>query len=200
MGSFSYIIDEFSSVQSLSRVRLSATPWIAARQASLSITNSRSLLKLTSIESVMPSSHLILCRPLLLLPPILPSIKVFSNESTNSKMKEWKEAHDLESPWHLLLRMWEQEEKGLTEDEMVGWIVSSMDMSLSKLCVSCSVVSDSANPWTVARQAPLSKEFSGQGYWSGLPFPSPEDLPDPGIEPGSPALADRLFTSEPPVN
>ena len=73
---------QFSSVQSLSHVRLFATPWIAACQASLSITNSRSSFKLTSIESVMPSSHLILCRPLLLLPPIPPSIKVFSNEST----------------------------------------------------------------------------------------------------------------------
>ena len=73
---------QFSSVQSLSRVRLFATPWIAARQASLSISNSRSLLKLMPIESVMPSSHLILCRPLLLLPPILPSIRVFSNESS----------------------------------------------------------------------------------------------------------------------
>ena len=69
------------SVQWLSRVRLFATPWIAARQASLSITNSRSLLKLMSIESVMPCSHLILCHPLLLLPPIPPSIRVFSNES-----------------------------------------------------------------------------------------------------------------------
>ena len=72
----------FSSVQSLSHVRLFATPWITARQASLSITNSRSSLRLTSIESVMPSSHLILCRPLLLLPPIRPNIRVFSNEST----------------------------------------------------------------------------------------------------------------------
>ena len=71
-----------SSVQSLSRVRLFVTPWIAARQASLSITNSRSSLRLTSIESVMPSSHLILGRPLLLLPPISPSIRVFSTEST----------------------------------------------------------------------------------------------------------------------
>ena len=70
------------SDQSLSRVRLFATPWIAARQASLSITNSRSSLRLTSIESVMPFNHLILCRPLLLLPPIPPSIRVFSNEST----------------------------------------------------------------------------------------------------------------------
>ena len=72
----------FSSVQSLSRVRLFAAPWITARQASLSITNSRSSLRLTSIESVMPSIHLILYRPLLLLPPIPPSIRVFSNEST----------------------------------------------------------------------------------------------------------------------
>ena len=73
---------QFSSVQSLSRVWLFETPCIAARQASLSITNSWSSLKLTSIESVTPSSHLILCRPLLLLPPIPPSIRVLSNEST----------------------------------------------------------------------------------------------------------------------
>ena len=73
---------QFSSVQSLSRVRLFATAWVAAHQASLSITNSRSSLTLTSIESVMPSGHLILCRPLLLLPPIPPNIRVFSNEST----------------------------------------------------------------------------------------------------------------------
>jgi len=65
---------QFSSVQSLSRVQLLATPWIAARQASLSVTNSQSSFKLTSIKSVMPSSHLILCRPLLFLPPIPPSI------------------------------------------------------------------------------------------------------------------------------
>ena len=73
---------QFSSVQSLSRVQPFATPWITALQASLSITNSRSSLKLTSIESVMASSHLILCRPLFLLPLIPPSIRVFSNEST----------------------------------------------------------------------------------------------------------------------
>ena len=73
---------QFSSVQLLSCVRLFATPWITARQASLSITNSWSLPKHMSIESVMPSSHLILCRPLL-LPSILPSIRVFSNESTS---------------------------------------------------------------------------------------------------------------------
>ena len=73
---------QFSSVQSLSHVWLFATPWTTARQASLSITNSRSPIKLMSINSVMPSNHLILCRPLLLLPPIPPSIRVFSNEST----------------------------------------------------------------------------------------------------------------------
>ena len=72
---------EFSSVQLLSHVRLFATPWTAARQASLSITTSHSLPKLMSIESVMPSNHLILCHPLLLLPSIFPSIRVFSNES-----------------------------------------------------------------------------------------------------------------------
>ena len=84
---FSLLVDGilvcvFSSVQSLSRVWLFVTPWITARQASLSITNTWSSLRFTSIESVIPSSHLILCRPLLLLPPIPPSIRVFSNEST----------------------------------------------------------------------------------------------------------------------
>ena len=75
----SFPLSQFSSVQLLSRVQLFVTPWTGACQASLFITNAQSLLKLMSIESVMPSSHLILCRPLL-LPPILPSIRVFSNE------------------------------------------------------------------------------------------------------------------------
>ena len=83
MLTFSFqILLQFSSVQSLSHVQFFVTPWIAVHQASLSITNSRSSLRLMSIESVMPSSHLILCHPLLLLPPIPPSIRVFSNEST----------------------------------------------------------------------------------------------------------------------
>ena len=77
LSSFTFI----SSVQSLSCVRLFASPWTAAHQASLSITNSRNLPKLMYIESVMPSNHLILCRPLLLLPSVFPSIRVFSNES-----------------------------------------------------------------------------------------------------------------------
>ena len=72
---------QFSSVQSLNCVRLFATPWTAVHQASLSITNSQSVLKLMPIESVMPSNHLILCHPLLLLPSIFPSIRVFSSES-----------------------------------------------------------------------------------------------------------------------
>ena len=77
-----FIFSSVSLVQSLIRVWLFATPWVAARQAFLSISNSWSLLKLMPIESVMPSSHLILCLPLLLLPPIPPSFRVFSNEST----------------------------------------------------------------------------------------------------------------------
>ena len=75
------LIKEFSIVQLLSRVRLLATPWTAAHQACLSITNSQSLLKVLSIESVMPSNHLILCHPLLLLPSTFPNIRVFSSES-----------------------------------------------------------------------------------------------------------------------
>ena len=86
---------QFSSVQLLSRVQLFATPWIAARQASLSITNSRSSLRFTSIKSVMPSSHLILCHPLLLLPPIPPSIKVFSNRETNNNKNKNRESKHL---------------------------------------------------------------------------------------------------------
>ena len=82
VASLSHFTIQFSSVHSLSRVRLFVTPWIAAHQTSLSITNSQSSLKLMSIESVMPSSHFILCRPLFLLPPNPPRIRVFSNEST----------------------------------------------------------------------------------------------------------------------
>ena len=80
-NSFSYNQCEISSVQSLSRVWLFVTPWSAARRASLSITNSQSIPKFLTIESVMPSNHLILCRPLLFLPSTFPSLRVFSNES-----------------------------------------------------------------------------------------------------------------------
>ena len=81
LASSSFFFVQFCLVQSLSHVQLFATPWTTARQASLSITNSWSLLKLMSIESVMPSNHLILCHPLLLLPSIFPSIRVFSQDS-----------------------------------------------------------------------------------------------------------------------
>ena len=104
--------DVFSPVQSLSRVRLFATPWIVARQASLSITNSRSSLRLMSIEFVMPSSHLILCHPLLLLPPITPSIRVFSNEST------------LHMRWP---KYWSFSFSIIPSKEIPGWISFRMD-------------------------------------------------------------------------
>ena len=85
---YKYLFTLFiSSVQSLSCVQLFVTPWTTARQASLSITNSRSLLKLMSIKSVMPSNHLILCHPLLLPPSTFPSIRVFSNESVLRRVK-----------------------------------------------------------------------------------------------------------------
>ena len=106
---------QFSSVQSLSRVPLFATPWIAAHQASLSITSSRSSLKLTSIESVMPSSHLILCHPLFLLPSIFPSIRVFSNESLLCIRwpKDWSFSFSI-SP--------SNEYSGLISFRWTGWI------------------------------------------------------------------------------
>ena len=87
-------------VQSLSRVLLLATPWTAARQVSLSFTSSQSLLKLMSIESVMPSNHLILCRPVLLLPSISPSVRVFSNESALHMRwpKYWSFSFSISSP------------------------------------------------------------------------------------------------------
>ena len=106
---------QFSSVQSFSRVWLFATPWIAARQASLSITISWSSLRLMSIESVMPSSHLILCHPLLLLPSIPPSIRVFSNESTLGMRwpKYWSFSFSI-SP--------SKEIQGWSPSEWTGWI------------------------------------------------------------------------------
>ena len=95
---------QFSSVQSLSRVWLFATPWIAARQASLSITNSQSSLKLMSIESVMPSSHLILCHPLLLLPPVPPSIRALTSVhielETDSETDSQRKRHERDE-WDL---------------------------------------------------------------------------------------------------
>ena len=100
----SYIIG-YSSVQSLSRVWLFATPWIAARQASLSVTNSRSSLRLTSIESVMPSSHLILCRLLLLLPPIPPFFQWVnsSHEVKAGTKQQWATWECCQTDWQQVL-------------------------------------------------------------------------------------------------
>ena len=89
----------FSSAQSLSRVRLFVTPWTVAHQASLSITNSQSLLKLMSIKSVMPSNHLILCYPLLLLPSTFPSIRVFFSESVLEQIKINNFVKQKENSW-----------------------------------------------------------------------------------------------------
>jgi len=104
-----------SSDQSLSRVQLFATPWITARQASLPITNSQGSLRLMSIESAMPSSHLILCHPLLLLPPIPPSIRVFSNESTLHM--RWPKYWNF-SFWSFLPK----KSQGWSPSEWPGWI------------------------------------------------------------------------------
>ena len=106
---------QFGSIQPLSRVRLFVTPSITARQASLPITNSQSSLRLTSIESVMPSSHLILCRSLLLLPPIPPSIRVFSNESTLHMRwpKYWSFSISIIPP---------RKSQGWSPSEWTGWI------------------------------------------------------------------------------
>ena len=100
----------FSSVQPLSHVHFFATPWTAARQASLSVTNSRSSPELMSIESVMPSNHLILCRPLLLPPSIFPSIRVFSNDEYSLKFENKEEisvpGYDTDESWRHDLRNW----------------------------------------------------------------------------------------------
>ena len=116
---------QFSSVQSFSCVWLFQTPWIAAHQASLSITNSRSSLKLMSIELVMPSSHLILCCPLLLLPPILPSIRVFSSESILHMRwsKYWSFSFSI---------IPSKETQGWSPSEWTGWI-SLQSQGLSRV-------------------------------------------------------------------
>ena len=109
-------VSGFSSVQSLSHIWLFVTPWIAASQASLSITNSWSSLRFKSIKSVMPSSHLILCRPLLLLPPIPPSIRVFSNKLTLHMRwpKYWSFSFSIIIP--------SKETQGWSPSECTGWI------------------------------------------------------------------------------
>ena len=151
-------------VQSLSRVQLFVTPWTAARQTSLSITNSRSLLKLLSTESVMPSNHLILCCPLLLLPSIFPSIRVFSNELVRHIRwpKYWSIGASASVPsvnipdwfplgWTSLISL---QSKGLSrvfsnttvqKHQFICIIYVYVKINILK-CVSGSVVSDSLQP------------------------------------------------------
>ena len=130
--------DQIRSDQLLSHVQLLATPWITAHQAILSITNSRSSLRLTSIKSVMPSSHLILCRPLFLLPPIPPSITVFSNEST------------LHMRWQstgvsALASFLPKKSQGWSPLEWTGWIFSQGKFIGSKYCLAYSESYDQIN-------------------------------------------------------
>ena len=157
---FQILLYFISSVQSLSRVWLFETPWITARQASLSITNSQSSLRLTSIESVMPSSHLILGRPLLLLPPIPPSIRVFCNEST------------LHMRWP---KYWNFSFSIIPSKEIPGlifrmdWLDLLIPVQILRSLCSCllnrfSHVQLFVTPWTLACQAPLSMGFSRQEY------------------------------------
>ena len=138
------VIVFFSSVQSLSPVRLFATPWTAARQASLFITNSRSLLKLMSIELMMPYIHLILCHPLFLLPPIPPSIRVFSNESVLRIRwpKYWSFSFSISpSNEHPGLNSFRMDRLDLLAVQ--GTPKSLLEHHLCSLQFSCSVVSDS---------------------------------------------------------
>ena len=122
----SLIHQHLQSVQSLSRVRLFVTPWIAARLASLSITNYQTLLKLMSMELVIPSSHLILCRPLLLLPPIPPSIRVFSNEST--LLMKWQKY------WSFIFSIiLSKEHSGLISFRMDWWDLLAVQGTLKSL-------------------------------------------------------------------
>ena len=179
-----WAISSFSSVQSLSHVRLFATPWTAARQASLSITNSRSLLKFMSITSVMPSNHLILCCFLLLLPSIFPSIRVFSSESvlcirwpkywsfsfSISPSSEYSGPISFRIDWFDLLAV-QGTRKSLIQpcSSKASFLWCLLLLLLSHfsrvwLCVT---------PKTATHQAPPSLGVSRQEHLRGLPFPSP---------------------------
>ena len=219
----------------------------------LSITNSRSLLKLMSITLVMPSNHLILCHPLLLLPSTFPSSSGFSNSSAlrirwpkywsfsfnispsnehpgliSSRM-DWLDLLAVQGTLKSLLQhhsskasilrcsgffiaqlshpyMTAGKTIALTRRTFGGKVMSLLFNMLSRLVVtflprskvkSFSCVRLFVTPWTVAYQAPWSVGFSRQEYWSGLPFPFPGDLPNPGIEPRSPPLQTDTFPSEP---
>ena len=172
-----------SSVQfSCSVISDSVTPWTVAHLASLSITNSQSLLKLMFIASVMPSNHLILCHPLLLLPSVFASIRVFTNESVLHIRwpKYWSFSFSI-SP--------SNEYSGLASLRM-DWLDlpcsprnSQESSSTPQFKSNNSLAPSFLYPWV-----PLCVGFSRQEYWSVLPFSSPGDLPDAEIESTSPAL------------
>ena len=167
-----------TSVQLLSRVQLFATPWTAACQASLSITNSWSLLKLMSIKSVMSFNHLILCHSRLLPPSICPSIRVLSNEWVSSlhhvaKILEFQLQHQ-SFQWIFrtdFLKVTDIQQMLLIEKQKIN--ITNKWLLLLLLLSSVSRVRLCAIPKTAAHQAPPSLGFSRQEHWSGLPLPSP---------------------------
>ena len=151
-----------------------------------------------SIDSVMPSNHIILCHPLLLPPSIFPRIRIFSNQSVlhiswqKYRCFSFRISHSNEYSGLISFRMdW-------LDLLAVQGTLKSILQQLSSV-QSLSHVRLFVTLWTVAHQAPPSMEFSRQEYWSGLPFPSPGDLSNPGIEPRSPTLQADALTSEPPI-
>ena len=150
------------------------------------ITNSQNLLKLMSIDWMIPSNQLILCCPLLLQPSIFPSIRVFSNELA-LPIKYWSVRFSI-SP---------SNEYSALIFFRIDWLNLPAGQKVKVKFKSLSCVRLFVTLWTVAHQAPPSMGFSRQEYWSGLPFPSLGDLPDPGIEPRSPVLQADALTSEP---
>ena len=188
-----------SSVQRISYVWLFVTPWTATCQASLYITNSQSLLKHMSIESVMPSNRLILCCPLLLLPSVFFRIRVFSNESvlhirwpeywsySISPSNEYSGLIFFRIDWFYLL-------------SVQGFLRVFSNTTVQKhqfFGAQFFFMVQLSQPWTVACMASLSLEFSRQGCWSGLPFLSPGDIPNLGIKLGSSALQANSLSPEP---
>ena len=156
----------------------------------------------------MPSNHLTLCHPLLLLPSIFPSIRVFSksfsfsispsNEYSGltSFRTDWFDLLEVQGTFKSLLQ--HHSSKASILQHSAFFIVQLSYLHMKVKVKSLSRIRLFATPWTLAYQAPPSMGFSRQEYWSGLPFPSPGDLPDPGIEPGSPAFQADTLTSEPP--
>ena len=173
---------EFSPVQSLSLVRFFAIPWTAAPQASLSITNSQSLLKLMSIESVMPSNHFIPFRPLLLLPSIFPTIRVVSNDSVLhiGWPKYWSLSFSI-SPSNEYLGLISLAIDWFDLLAVQGTLKSLLQHHSSKISILwCSAAAKSlqscqtlCNHRAAAHQAPPSLGFSRQEHWSWVPLPSP---------------------------